>query len=219
MKLLKSILTCMALATASICPAAPVLLMNGNFEAPVQPINAFLAVGTSIPGWTVIGLTGHNVHQVAAGPLNWPADTTQFLDLTGNTGGAGIRSDPFMTTPGLTYRITFNALNGSLVDPGSPYTGPVLSVQASGGPLASYNGLVDLPAGQPQVLSYLFAAISGSTTLTLMDISGFDSNAGWIDNVAIEVIPEPGTIAIISISLLPSAIRLRLLRKRAKHAE
>ncbi len=66
----------------------------------------------------------------------------------------------------------------------------------------------------PAIAHDLFTAVSGSTTLTLMDISGFDSNAGWIDNVSIEVVPEPGTIAIISIALLPSAIRLRLVHKR-----
>ncbi len=194
--------------------AAPALLLNGDFEFQTLPQNILLPVSSSILGWTVVGTPARTVCQVAAGPLNWPANLTQFLDLTGNAGGAGIRSDPFATVPGQTYQVTFNALNGSLVSPGYAYAGPALSLQASGALLANYNGLADLPPGIPKVLTYSFTAVSSTTTLTFMDTSGFDSNAGWIDNVGIAVVPEPSTIAIISIALLPFAMRLRLVHKR-----
>jgi hypothetical protein len=71
-----------------------------------------------------------------------------------------------------------------------------------------------MPAGVPETLTYSFTAVSASTSLTFMDISGFDSNAGWIDNVGIEVVPEPTTTMIFGVLLVPFGARmLRALRK------
>jgi hypothetical protein len=195
-------------------PAAPILVSNGDFELPVEPPNTFLPVGTIIPGWTVVGVGDVDVDHVSTGTSYWPGNTTQFMDLTGNTGGAGILSDAFATIAGQTYQVSFDAFNGSLVYPGAAWTGPALSLQASGGPLANYNGLTDLPAGVQEELTYSFTADSASTTLTFMDTSGFDSNAGWIDNVAIELVPEPPATMLVGVLLAPFGARaLRTLRK------
>ena len=215
MKLSKSI--SIVIATMGVIlavPAAPVLVLNGDFELPIQPPGTFLPVGSTIPGWTVVGSGNVNIDHVSLGTSYWPGNTSQFMDLTGDTGGAGVQSDPFATIAGQTYQVTFDALNGSLVYPGANYTGPALSLQASGGSLANYNGLTDVPAGVPEVLTYSFTAVSASTTLTFMDTSGFDSNAGWIDNVAIQVVPEPTTTMIFGALLVPFGARaLRTLRK------
>lgn len=195
-------------------PASPTLLLNGDFELPVQPVSTFLPVGTVLPGWTVIGTGAVNVDQVNTGTSYWPGNTSQFMDLTGNTGGAGIQSDAFSTLVGQTYQIAFDAFNGSLVSPGTAWTGPALSLQASGSSLVNYNGLTDLPAGVPEVLTYSFTAAATSTTLTFMDTSGFDSNAGWIDNVTIAAVPEPATTMIFGAMLVPFGVgALRTLRK------
>ena len=194
--------------------AAPALVLNGDFEAPIQPPGTFLPVGSIIPGWAVVGAGGVNIDHVSLGTPYWPGNTSQFMDLTGNTGGAGVQSDSFATIAGLTYQVNFEAFNGSLVSPGYAYTGPALSLQASGGPLANYNGLTDMPAGVSEGLTYFFTAVSGSTSLTFMDTSGFDSNAGWIDNVTIEAVPEPATTVIFGAFLVPFGARmLRALRK------
>jgi hypothetical protein len=215
MKLSKSI--SIVIATMGVilaAPAAPVLVLNGDFEVPIEGTTALLPVGNTILGWTVVGSGNVNIGHVFTPNPYWPGNTSQFMDLTGTTGGAGVQSDPFATIAGQTYQITFDALNGSLVYPGANYTGPALSLQASGGPLANYNGLTDVPAGVPEVLTYSFTAVSGSTTLTFMDTSGFDSNAGWIDNVAIQVVPEPTTTMIFGALLVPFGARtLRTLRK------
>jgi len=214
MKLSKSIVIASAMGVILASPAAPVLVLNGDFEQPIEPPNTFLPVGSMIPGWTVVGNDGVNVDHVSSGTPYWPGNTSQFLDLTGNTGGGGIQSDAFATIAGQTYQISFDAFNGSLVYPGTPWTGPALSLQASGGPLANYNGATDLPPGVQEELTYVFTAVSASTTLTFMDTSGFDSNAGWIDNVAIEVVPEPTTTMIVGALLVPFGVRtLRTLRK------
>jgi hypothetical protein len=215
MKLSKSI--SIVIATMGVIlavPAAPALVLNGDFELPIQPPGTFLPVGSTILGWTVVGVGDVNVDHVSLGTSYWPGNTSQFMDLTGDTGGAGVQSDPFATIAGQTYEVTFDALNGSLVYPGSAWTGPALSLQASVGPLANYNGLTDVPAGVPEVLTYSFTAVSASTALTFMDTSGFDSNAGWIDNVTIEAVPEPTTTMIFGALLVPFGARiLRTLRK------
>ena len=215
MKLSKSI--SIVIATMGVIlavPAAPALVLNGDFELPIQPPGTFLPVGSTILGWTIVGVGDVNVDHVSLGTSYWPGNTSQFMDLTGNTGGAGVQSDPFATIAGQTYQITFDAFNGCLVSPGYSYTGPALSLQASGSPVANYNGLTDLPPGVSEGLTYSFTAASASTTLTFMDTSGFDSNAGWIDNVAIQAVPEPTTMMIFGALLVPFGARtLRILRK------
>jgi hypothetical protein len=199
-------------------PAAPILLLNGDFELPIQPPGTFLPVGSVIPGWTVVGVGGVNVDHVSLGTSYWPGNTSQFIDLTGNTGGAGVQSAAFSTLVGQTYQIAFDAFNGSLVYPGTAWTGPAFSLQASGSSIANYNGLTDLPAGVSKVLTYSFTAASTSTALTFMDTSGFDSNAGWIDNVTIQVVPEPATTTIFGALLVPFGVKLLRIRRKNRVA-
>lgn len=193
--------------------AAPALLLNGDFELPTEPSETSFSVGSIIPGWTVIGVGEVNVDIISGTPY-WTGNTSQFMDLTGTTGGAGIQSDAFSTVVGQTYQIAFDAFNWSSVWPGT-YTGPAFSLQASGSSVANYNGLTDVPPGVSEVLTYSFAAVSANTTLTFMETSGFDSNASWIDNVTIEAVPEPAAPTMIFGALLASfGVRvLRTLRK------
>jgi hypothetical protein len=49
-----------------------------------------------------------------------------------------------------------------------------------------------------------------------MDLTGFDSNAGWIDNVSLIAVPETGTVLAGAILLLPFGIStIRVLRRKA----
>jgi hypothetical protein len=197
------------------------LLVNGDFEVPIQQNNSsqFLPVGTIIPGWTVIGNGGVNVDQTFSPTPFWPGNLTQFMDLTGNTGGGGIQSDPFATTVGQSYTVTFDAFNGSLVSPGTPWIGSAFSLQASGGVLVNYSGASDVLPGVPTVITYSFTADANTSTLTFMDTSLFDSNAGWIDNVnlthVLTPVPEPTTMVAGALLLLPfGASTLRMLRRK-----
>jgi hypothetical protein len=215
MKSLQSIVVGSAVGVMLALPAGASLVMNGDFAVPVESPGAYLPVGSTIPGWTVVGSGNVTIHHVFQPTPLWPGNTSQFMDLTGNTGSAGVLSDPIATIAGQTYQVTFDALNGSLVYPGINYTGPAFSLQASGGPLANYSALTDVPAGVPQALTYSFTAVSTSTTLTFLDTSGFDSNAGWIDNVSLALVPEPPTMIAGALLLLPfGASTLRILRKR-----
>jgi len=173
--------------------SAQTLLLNGDFSSPNVSVETAYSVGSSIPGWTVVG-TGNVV--VIPGEY-WPGNTSQFLDLTGFTGGAGIQSDAFSTTVGQTYQITFDAYNWSSVYPGNNYTGPTISLEAAGSPVRNYNGVSDMPPGISEVLTYSFTAASDSTTLTFMELSGHDYNSGWIDNLTIQTVPEPSAAAMM----------------------
>jgi hypothetical protein len=194
--------------------ASASLLVNGDFELPNQGTSPsgsqFLGVGSTIPGWTVVGKGGVNVDQTFSPTPYWPGNNSQFMDLTGNTGNGGITSAAFATAIGQTYQVTFDALNGSLVYPGSAYTGAAFSLQASGGSLMIYSAVPTIPT----VLTYLFKASGNLTTITFMDKSGFDSNAGWIDNVGVTAVPEASTIIAGALLLLPfGASTLRILRR------
>lgn len=183
-----------------IWQAAPLLgqnlISNGDFEIPVEPYYAALPVGTVIPGWTVMGPAGDTVHLVSQPDILWPGNPTQYMDLTGYSGGAGIQSDAFNTSIGQTYELTLDAYNGSLTFPGA-YNGVAFTLQATGALLSSYS----LDPGTGQHFTYDFTATATATTLTFMDASGFDSNAGWIDNVSVTAVPEPATILLVALGL------------------
>lgn len=205
------------------------LVLNGDFEQPdLGGPGANYGVGsTTVAGWTVVGSGGVTIHHVNQIDLLWPGNNSQFMDLTGNTGRAGVESAPITTVPGQTYSVTFDAVNGSRwwnAGTKNPYYGPALTLQASGGALVTYSSAADLPPGSipvppagnlvPVSLSYNFVATGTATTLTFMDASGYDSNAGWIDNVMIAPVPEPSTIVAGVLLLVPFAVQvLRTVRR------
>ena len=214
-------------------PAGASLVLNGDFEQPnLGGTGNYYGVGsTAVTGWTVVGSGGVTIHHVNQISLLWPNNNSQFMDLTGNSGGGGVRSAAIATLPGQTYLVTFDAVNGSrwynAGQQNVPYYGPVLTLQASGGASATYSSAADMPPGSlpvppagnliPVVLSYQFVATGTATTLTFMDVTGTDSNAGWIDNVSILAVPEPTTMIAAALLLLPfGASTLRMLRKSRK---
>lgn len=214
---------CMSLTVASAG-----LVLNGDFESPnLGGTGSYYPAGSgAVSGWTVVGAGGVNIHHVNQIGLLWPGNNSQFLDLTGNTGGGGL-STTIPTTAGQAYVITFDAVNGSRWNnngaQNAPYTGDILTIQATGGSLVTFTS-ADLPPGTlsvppvgnlvPVSLSYLFTAIGTSTTLTFMDVTGKDSNAGWLDNVSISAVPEPATMIAGALLLLPFGVStLRRFRK------
>ena len=213
-------------------PASAGLIFNGDFEQPnLDGTGVFYGVGSgAVSGWTVVGTGGVTIHHVNQINLLWPNNESQFMDLTGNTGGGGV-STSVATQIGQKYLISFDAVNGSrwynAGQQNVSYLGPVMTLQASGGALTTYFSSADLPPGSlpvppagslvPVVLNYQFVATSATTTLTFMDATGYDSNAGWIDNVRISAVPEPTTMLAGALLLLPfGASAFRILRKNRK---
>src|ERR1039458_1297137 len=95
MKLSCEIVIASAMGVILGSSAAAALVLNGDFAAPIEGPAAFLPVGSTIPGWTVVGSGGVNVDHVFTPNTYWAGNTSQFMDLTGNTGGAGVQRDPF----------------------------------------------------------------------------------------------------------------------------
>ena len=217
LKAIRSVLVSTAVGLALVSTSNASLLVNGTFEDPVQQNNGsqFLPTGTTIPGWTVVGNGTVNVDQTFSPTPFWPGNGSQFMDLTGNSGNAGVQSDAFATVIGQTYEISFDSYNGSLVYPGAPqYLGDAFSVQATGGSLVIFTGAQNASLNTV-VLHYLFTATSTSSSVTFMDLSGYDSNAGWIDNVSLSAVPEPTTVIAALLLLLPfGASAARIVRAR-----
>jgi len=172
------------------------LLSGGNwdFETPNVPgaSNAWVtyAVGSTIGNWTVVGAGGVNVAHVNENTL-WPGNTSQFLDLTGITGGGGIAWSNIATVVGLQYEASWSAFNYSTL-----IANDVFTFQATGGSVVAY----DLLPGTGATFTYSFTASSPLTTIIFMENTGTDSNAGWIDDVTLLLIPEPGVLSLVGLS-------------------
>jgi hypothetical protein len=193
------------------------LLSSGNwdFESPniSGAPNAVVTytVGNSIGDWTVVGSGSVNVHHVNENTI-WPGNTSQFLDLTGETGNAGIAWNNIPTIAGQQYEASWSAFNGSLVySTIGAVTDDVFSFQATGGSVVLY----DLVPGTGSTFTYLFTASSSLTTITFQDNTGADSNAGWIDNVQMVLIPEPGVLSLAGLSAVLFAGLFGLRRRSA----
>ena len=174
----------LAILFSMSCAVDASLIVNGNFE---DGGSGYFSGGSSFAGWTVLGAATKTVW-VGADNALWDGQG-KFLDLTGGTGGSGVRSDPFATTDGQLYQVTFQAKNYSASYPGTLYSGPAISLQASGASREDYSSISE--AGQDY--TYLFMAKGPSTTLSFMELANTDNNASWIDNVRVTAVPEPST--------------------------
>jgi hypothetical protein len=196
MKANSAVVSSISLALFLPVAASANLLSGGNwdFESPDVPgaPNAWVtyAPGSTIGNWTVIGTGGVNVAHVNENTL-WPGNTSQFLDLTGLTGGGGIAWYNIATVVGLQYEASWSAFNFSVAQ-----TDDLFTFQATGGSVVAY----DLAPGTGATFTYAFTASSGLTTITFMENTFSDSNAGWIDNVQMVLIPEPGTLSLAGLS-------------------
>ncbi|MGA2541554.1 MAG: Ig-like domain-containing protein, partial [Verrucomicrobiota bacterium] len=171
------------------------LIQNGSFEAP--PVSANMGAGyslyasgaTNVTGWTVVGPANDNIAIHFNNYLGPAEDGTQYFDPTGQTGGAGL-SQTFATSPGMTYELVFyhgsyqhygsNAVLGVTIGTNYYYT--------FGETDGTYDNLdwrrVQIP----------FTASSGQTTLTFSELTGFNADDSFVDNVQV-IPPGLGTVA------------------------
>lgn len=192
----------LALAAAAAIPAHANLLIDGGFEQPAIADGSFATL-TAIPGW--IGAPTIEVQNHVAGT---PYEGNQYVEL--DTDGNSSMYQDFATAIGATYRIEFQY---------SPRPGVS----------AASNGLAFLWDNSP----YAMMALSGidladtvwsgydmtavaTSSLSRVSFTAFgisDSRGGYIDNVRVTAVPEPGVLPLFGLGLVILATRLRTRRR------
>jgi hypothetical protein len=214
---LGSAVLCMALASHAN------LLQNGSFEngafVPSEPSSMLLGVGsTTITGWEVIdrGLAW----DLTPNPYNLTAtDGSYFLDLTGdidNAPFAGMQQT-VATTIGGQYELTFDIGSDIYYDAiGSQGPVPLIpvSIFATAGS-TSQLFTTPTPTGINEWHSFTldFTATAASTTITLEGQATENIAYIGLDNVSVELVPEPGTLALFAGSGLLALFGWRRSRK------
>lgn len=190
MKLITPLLAGAALASVITSSSGQSLIFNGDFEQPVVSCCAFFDPGsTGIPGWIVTG-TG----DVGVDDASWggPAQHgLQYLDLSGGTGttgrgNAGV-SQTFATAVGQSYSLTFYRGSAWQVSPGFVFEVSIAGQTYQFGETPGQQG-ADLAWTQETIP---FTASEVTTTLAFSNITGWDSNNNFIDNVSVTAVPEP----------------------------
>lgn len=175
------------------------LLSNGSFE-----VGSFSGDGnnvmilpdgsTAMADWSVID---GNIGWI--GPLNpWPVKASEgdyFLDLTdypiGLSGGV---SQDIATIVGQSYELIFD-LGSSTI----PNAGPS-SVVASAGSVSALLSATPTVANQWDSRSLIFSATDTTTTISFTSIGAVHAGSYiGLDNVEVNAIPEPSSIAMIGL--------------------
>ena len=157
------------------------LIQNGSFELPSNNGSSYVLYpsgSTNIPGWTVTGPSSANI-AIHNGFLGPPEDAGQYFDPSGSTGAGGI-VQAFATTPGESYSLFF--YHGTL---NQQRLTRVLGVTVGTnfytfGETAGYNGNLNWTPEQ-----IAFVATSNITTIAFMDLTAFDANDAFVDDVKV----------------------------------
>jgi hypothetical protein len=195
------------------------LIKNGGFEENVLSGPLSLYIGsTAMPGWTVINAQIDQQRSADYGPSHgvYAAEGNQLLDLTGNTGRGGIKSDAFSTTIGDTYTLQF-AL-GAFAATGSNV---VVDVWINDVKFTSFiNMLAPGKNSDWETKTFSFMATDALTSLSFtVSQDPSTNNAGvGLDNVIVTAggtstqVPEPGIAGLALSGLLGMA----WMRRRKK---
>ena len=203
----------------AVCP-----IVNGDFSLPfLSGSQNHLLAANELTGWTVstgnVSLqsaacaTFYTQRTQATGNVSGtPADPTQLIDLTGasNSGGV-IMQNINSALAGQLYHFSLDnyrygnfsgqSFRVTITDLGSNRT---IVTQT----LATTQGVL-------QTVGFNFTATNSQIRVTIHDIGGSDTNAGWIDNVSVTLVPEAATWGALGGLLSLELVWRRQLAARA----
>lgn len=191
------VLVCFAL-TAAASQAS--LIVNGSFETGGTFVNTALGAmqlpgsSTTIAGWTT---TGEEIAWVDDTNLDgiFASVGSRHLDLAGftNVAPAGGIEQSFATTIGQTYAVTFDMATNPA------YGQSCIAVFAAG----SFQ-IFTPTVGPGQIwhsYSWNFTATSTTTTLKFQEANSGQTVYNGLDNVAVNVVPEPASLTALGLGI------------------
>ena len=193
-----------AIAFAAALPAHANLLIDGGFEQPALSRGSYATL-TSIPGW--IGAPTIEVQNHVAGS---PYEGNQYVEL--DTDANSSMYQDVSTIAGVTYQIHFEY---------SPRPG--VAAMSNGISAFWNNSLYAMVAlngiglNDTSWTGYDFTTVATGSTSRLM-FSAFgtsDSLGGYLDNVSVVAVPEPGTLQIFGLGLVILATVAGTRRRKA----
>lgn len=194
--------------------ASAQLILNGSFESPGLIGNAgpgrqqYSAPTLGLTGWTVSGMGDVFLHKApdigldAGSQFNFAQDGNFYLDLSGsyqNSAHAIVFQD-FATVPFTSYELAFY-IGASHQQPPSA----TINVQLTGSATLLDTTLTPLaPSANINWSHQTFSFVADSTTtrLSFVDISTFDDNTSFVDNVSVTVVPEPSSVVLLFVGAL-----------------
>jgi hypothetical protein len=211
-----TLLTVVAAFAAATHSSSASLIINGSFETPDTPTYTFIYPGNNTLAPWVVGLPYVEVGDaVGNGFITGPAfEGVQMLDLHGRL------TQAFATTPGSLYTLTFAYTD----NPAEPVTPGPASAR-----VRLFDGLGDrlnqtfTHTGAMadffdwKVFNGRFTAVQNTTFLEftpLTTVPGGDPGGILLDAVAVEIVPEPASAAMLLLGAASCLRRRRAVRPR-----
>ncbi len=181
------------------------LLVNGDFSNPnIGGFQDLVLTTNQLTGWTVstgnVSLQSMDYAiyytqrtQANPNPTGNPLNPTQLIDLTGASSAGGmIMQDIHSAISGQTYHFSIdNYRYGNFA--GLAFQVSIFNIANPGSPVLIASQSFSTPQGALTNVGFNFVATNANIRVVIRDISGSDTNAGWVDNASIVLVPEAAT--------------------------